>query len=73
MSTAGHGGSTADGWTIVVPVKALERAKSRLVPALTADGRRALVVAMAVDVLAACRETPGVARVRVVSADPRVE
>lgn len=73
MSTAGRGGLTADGWTIVVPVKVLDRAKSRLMPALNADGRRALVVAMAVDVLRACRETAGVACVRVVSADPRVE
>lgn len=72
MSTAGVGGTVVDGWTIVVPVKSLDRAKSRLVPALTADGRRALVVAMAADVLRACRDTPGVARVRVVSADVRV-
>lgn len=73
MSTARRGPMTVDGWTIVVPVKSLDRAKSRLVPALSADGRRSLVVAMADDVLRACRDTPGVARVRVVSSDPRVE
>lgn len=72
MNTAGRGGMTPEGWTIVVPVKSLDRAKSRLVPALTADGRRALVAAMAIDVLRACVSTPGVARVRVVSGDPRV-
>lgn len=73
MNTPGHGATTVDGWTIVVPVKELDRAKSRLVPALTADGRRALVTAMAADVLRTCADTPGVTRIRVVSADPRVE
>ncbi|KAA0919506.1 2-phospho-L-lactate guanylyltransferase [Dietzia sp. ANT_WB102] len=73
MSTAGVSEAAVGGWTIVVPVKSLDRAKSRLVPALTGDARRALVVAMAADVLRACRDTPGVVRVRVVSADPRVE
>ena len=72
MSTAGIGAGTGEGWTIVVPVKSLDLAKSRLAPALTAGGRRALVTAMAADVLRTCRDTPGVARVRVVSADPRV-
>ena len=61
-----------DGWTIVVPVKGLDRAKSRLAPALPPADRRALVLAMAADVLAACAATPGVSRVRVVSSDPDV-
>ena len=73
MSTAGGGTTGADGWTIVVPVKALDRAKSRLDPVLPADGRKALVLAMATDVLRTCVATPGVGRVRVVSAtDPLV-
>ncbi|MDX2355666.1 2-phospho-L-lactate guanylyltransferase [Dietzia sp. PP-33] len=70
MSTVAGDGSADGGWTIVVPVKALDRAKSRLAPALTATGRRALVLAMAEDVLRACASTPGVSRVRVVTSDP---
>ncbi|AWH93869.1 2-phospho-L-lactate guanylyltransferase [Dietzia lutea] len=73
MSTAEGGTTGTDGWTIVVPVKALDRAKSRLDPALPSAGRKALVLAMAADVLRACLATPGVGRVRVVSAvDPLV-
>lgn len=73
MSTAEGGATGTGGWTIVVPVKALDRAKSRLDPALPSTGRKALVLAMATDVLRACLATPGVGRVRVVSAaDPLV-
>lgn len=63
---------SADGWTIVVPVKALDRAKSRLGDVLPRPARRALVLAMARDVLDACSATPGVVRVRVVTSDPEV-
>ncbi|MEH6818625.1 MAG: 2-phospho-L-lactate guanylyltransferase [Dietzia psychralcaliphila] len=70
-TVAGHG-ATNGGWTIVVPVKALDRAKSRLARALHAPARRALVLAMATDVLRTCVATPGVARVRVVTSDPDV-
>lgn len=72
MSTVAGHGSQDDGWTIVVPVKALDRAKSRLSRALPASARRALVLAMATDVLQATIRTPGVARVRVVTSDPDV-
>ncbi|MGN0101921.1 MAG: 2-phospho-L-lactate guanylyltransferase [Dietzia sp.] len=72
MSTAGGGATGPDGWTIIVPVKALARAKSRLDPVLPADRRKALVLAMATDVLRVCVETPEVRRVRVVSADDPV-
>ena len=51
MSTAEGSATGTDGWTIVVPVKALDRAKSRLDPALPSAGRKALVLAMATDVL----------------------
>ncbi|MCT1712735.1 2-phospho-L-lactate guanylyltransferase [Dietzia cinnamea] len=73
MSTAEGSATGTDGWTIVVPVKALDRAKSRLDPALPSAGRKALVLAMATDVLRSCLAAPGVGRVRVVSAaDPLV-
>lgn len=72
MSTVAGLGAADDGWTIVVPVKALDRAKSRLSRALPASDRRALALAMATDVLQATIRTPGVARVRVVTSDPDV-
>lgn len=73
MSTPEEHAVTSDGWTIVVPVKALAGAKSRLAPAVTTPRRRALVMAMATDVLRACLDAPCVSRVRVVSSDPDVE
>lgn len=76
MSTlAGHGAdkdAAADDWTIVVPVKALGRAKSRLAAVVSASLRRALVLAMATDVLSACTAASGVSRVLVVTSDPEV-
>lgn len=72
---AGHGATEdgiVDGWTIVVPVKDLGRAKSRLAAVASASVRRTLVLAMATDVLTACVATPGVSRVRVVTSDPDV-
>ena len=73
MSTPGEHAVAVDEWTIVVPVKALAGAKSRLAAAVTASRRRDLVVAMATDVVRACVSTPGVSTVRVVSPDPEVE
>lgn len=73
MSTPGGQRSGAGGWTVVVPVKALDRAKSRLSAALPADTRRALVLAMAEDVIRSCQTTPGVRRVLTVSPEPEVE
>lgn len=72
MSTAKGHRAEDDGWTVVVPVKALESAKSRLSTVLTSDARRELVLAMATDVLRACLSAPGVRSVRVVSPDPEV-
>ncbi|MBB1050764.1 2-phospho-L-lactate guanylyltransferase, partial [Dietzia sp. CW19] len=72
MSTVSGHGATDGGWTIVVPVKALDRAKSRLARALPASDRRALALAMAADVFRTCVATPGVSRVRVVTSDPDV-
>lgn len=55
-------------WGLVVPVKHLALAKSRLRP--YDDGvRRALALAMACDVVAAVTACPGVVRVLVVSSD----
>jgi 2-phospho-L-lactate guanylyltransferase len=58
-------------WSVVVPVKVLARAKSRL--AELADGdRRALVLAMATDTVAAALACPAVRVVIVVSDDEHV-
>ncbi len=59
---------TGPGWTVLVPVKRLDRAKSRLT--LPAALRRALAEAMLADVLAAATS---VARVCLVSAEPTVD
>ncbi|MGV1035788.1 MAG: 2-phospho-L-lactate guanylyltransferase [Candidatus Nanopelagicales bacterium] len=60
--------TTGGGWTVVVPVKELARAKTRL--GLSDDGQRArLAQAFASDVLHACLAAPGVTRVVVVSGD----
>lgn len=72
MSTPTGPGATLDEWTIVVPVKTLDRAKTRLIRALSPSGRRALVLAMASDVLATCARTPGVTRVLVATSDPEI-
>lgn len=65
-------GTPGEGWTLVVPVKSLDRAKTRLARVLEPSDRRALVLAMAADVIDACLAAPDVARVRVVSSDPEV-
>jgi 2-phospho-L-lactate guanylyltransferase len=58
------------GWRVVVPVKGGGEAKSRL--ALPGPARRTLAVAMALDCLAVCLDTPGVGLVVCVSDDPDV-
>lgn len=58
-------------WTVVVPVKRLDGAKSRL-STRTAGVRRDLSLAFALDTVAAALAAPGVAAVVVVSDDPRV-
>ena len=57
-------------WSLVVPVKLLAQAKTRLA-ALAGPRRPALALAMAADTVAAALACPGVARVIVVTDDPR--
>lgn len=56
------------GWSVVVPVKPLAAAKTRL----RSPRRAALVLAMALDTVTAARRARGVRRVIVVSDDPAV-
>src|SRR5437762_2912326 len=56
----------------IVPVKALSLAKSRLSALLTTSERRALVLSMLRDVLAALQAARGIDRMGVISADPTV-
>ena len=53
----------------VVPVKELKRAKMRLAPALPAEARQALMLAMIEDVLAALAVVPRLAGLAVVTVD----
>ena len=55
---------------VVLPLKSLDRAKSRLAPALPPGDRRRLMRAMVLDVLAACRAARRAERVAIVTADP---
>ncbi len=55
----------------VVPVKERDRAKERLAPLLAPDLRRALVLAMLEDVLAALASAAGLAGIVVVTVDPQ--
>ena len=54
----------------VVPVKELDRAKERLASRLSSELRRALMLAMLEDVLAALAITPGIAGILAVTVDP---
>jgi 2-phospho-L-lactate/phosphoenolpyruvate guanylyltransferase len=56
-------------WTVLLPVKVLARAKSRLA-VLAGDRRRDLALALASDTVAAVVACPEVARVVVVTSDP---
>jgi 2-phospho-L-lactate/phosphoenolpyruvate guanylyltransferase len=56
-------------WTVLLPVKVLARAKSRLA-VLAGDRRRDLALALASDTVAAVLACPDVARVIVVTSDP---
>jgi 2-phospho-L-lactate/phosphoenolpyruvate guanylyltransferase len=56
-------------WTVLLPVKVLARAKSRLA-VLAGDRRRELALALAADTVAAVLACPEVARVVVVTSDP---
>jgi 2-phospho-L-lactate guanylyltransferase len=57
---------------VIVPVRALEGAKSRLGAVLDAEERRDLVLGMLLRTVAAATTTPGVIEVIVVSPDPEV-
>ena len=60
-------------WTVVVPVKRLATAKTRLAPAVGVPGapsRAELALALAADAAAAALACPAVARLLVVSSDP---
>ena len=62
--------SVAQSWAVVVPVKRLEVAKTRL--ALSPELRRELAMAMATDTVAACLRAVAVAEVVVVTDDELV-
>lgn len=57
------------GWTVLLPVKVLARAKSRLA-VLAGDRRGDLALALASDTITAVLACPAVARVVVVTSDP---
>ncbi|MGA5324209.1 2-phospho-L-lactate guanylyltransferase [Streptomyces seoulensis] len=57
-------------WSLVIPLKPLARAKSRLADAIAEGARPGLVLAFAQDTVAAVLECPGVADVAVVTDDP---
>ncbi len=63
------GSAEGTGWSLVVPVKTLVAAKTRLAEA-AGPHRAALAVAVACDTVAAALACPLVARVVVVTADP---
>src|SRR5437868_4769803 len=56
-------------WTVLLPVKVLARAKSRLA-VLAGERRRELALALASDTVAAAAACPEVARVVVITSDP---
>ena len=56
-------------WTVLLPVKVLARAKSRLA-VLAGERRRELALALAADTIAAVLACPEVARVVVITSDP---
>ncbi|MDM4722918.1 2-phospho-L-lactate guanylyltransferase [Micromonospora sp. WMMA1363] len=62
----------AEVWTVVVPVKRLSIAKSRLRGALPGVPHESLALALAADTVHAVRTCPEVAEVLVVTDDPRV-
>ena len=57
-------------WTVSCPVKRLEPAKTRLRAGLTDADHERLVLAMALDTVAAALASPVVGRVVVVTGDP---
>lgn len=63
-------GAAGAGWVLVVPLKPLERAKSRLTNTAGGGLRPALALAFAQDTVAAALATPNVSDVVVVTDDP---
>jgi 2-phospho-L-lactate/phosphoenolpyruvate guanylyltransferase len=61
--------STRFSWTVLLPVKVLARAKSRLA-VLAGERRRELALALASDTVIAAAACPEVARVVVITSDP---
>jgi 2-phospho-L-lactate guanylyltransferase len=61
--------STRFSWTVLLPVKVLAHAKSRLAE-LAGERRRELALALAADTIAAAGACPEVARVVVITSDP---
>jgi 2-phospho-L-lactate guanylyltransferase len=59
-------------WSVVIPVKPLTIAKTRLRGALPAAEHEGLVLALALDTLTAARASAGVAAVYVISDDPTI-
>ncbi|MGR0318834.1 2-phospho-L-lactate guanylyltransferase [Agromyces sp. ZXT2-3] len=67
------GRADASGWTVVVPVKSLAGAKTRLAPELGPAERAALARAFALDTIDAARASRAVRRVVVVTDEPAIE
>ncbi|MET7641670.1 2-phospho-L-lactate guanylyltransferase [Streptomyces sp. NPDC005438] len=63
---------TAGGWSVVVPVKPLEQAKSRLASGLPEELRPRLALAFAQDTVSAALSAPSVRTVAVVTNDTEV-
>ncbi|MFP8962725.1 2-phospho-L-lactate guanylyltransferase [Streptomyces nanhaiensis] len=63
--------AAARGWTLVVPLKPLALAKSRLAPAAGREPRSGLALAFAQDTVAAALDCPAVEDVVIVTDDPR--
>lgn len=65
-----HDAPEYDGVHLLVPLKPLHLAKTRLLADRAPDGHIELVAAMALDTVTAARRAPGVSGVVVVSSDP---
>lgn len=72
MNSRGPAAPESASWWVVVPVKQMEHAKTRLHPALPGGLRRDLARAFALDTLAAVLASAAVERVVLVSSEPSV-
>lgn len=64
--------SVSQPWTVVVPVKRLTAAKTRLRGGVPGVPHEKLTLALIADTLDVVRACPGVAEIRVVTDDPQV-